>query len=200
MTPTPSLPYQRARAALVAAALVLTLGSACKDPAGRVPKEHRAEAVACNTAPIAGNVEGVDAGAGTAPPECASDPDCTEGLGGRCSIDFGTRDEPGARCVYDACYEDGDCGARSACVCSGTVTTGNRCLPGNCAIDADCSGGLCSPSLGDCGAFGGTVGNFCHLDADECTNDDECTEQPGGYCAWSPEVERWRCAYGQCVG
>jgi hypothetical protein len=108
---------------------------------------------------------------------------------------------PHAGCVYDACGADADCGAKSECKCSSAPGNGNTCVAGNCATDDDCGESYCSPSFGtSCGAYFGYVGNYCHTSKDACASDAECTAQPGGYCAWHPEIGHWKCGYGHCVG
>jgi hypothetical protein len=172
---------------------------------GVVPERHREAAVACSTDKVKGDAEPRAADAGAKPswgrtPECAKDADCTAGKNGRCSIAGGGRMPPYAQCIYDGCYADADCGKKSACICGSGAASGHYCMSGNCATDADCGASYCSPSLGSCGGYGGYVGNYCHGADDECTNDADCKSKDGGYCAWSEEVNHWRCSYNHCVG
>lgn len=126
-------------------------------------------------------------------PACKSKADCKDKANGRCAA---------GHCTYDSCYEDKDCPSTSpVCVCDQEGERGYYCKAGNCAIDADCGDGACSPSWStECGAFMGTVGWFCHSKADDCTNDDECKEKGQGYCAYDQMKKHWRCGYGHCVG
>lgn len=164
----------------------------------REPEQHRASAEAC---PMDRPASSVTDGMG----QCSSDSDCTEGINGRC---YNSRFE--TVCSYDTCFSDSECGD-SACICrggSGGVGSfgANRCIGGGCQTDSDCgAGGFCSPSFGDCGDFGGTVGYFCRTCEDECLNDSDCTEETGpfgggGYCAFNPAVGHWACSYSQCAG
>jgi hypothetical protein len=175
----------------------------------KVALKHREKGEECSREKIAGNAEARAAQQGDVDVrpmregKCKSDAECTAGKNGRCSMVGGGRMPPYPACVYDACYVDADCGAKHACDCGGSPGDGHRCEQGNCAVDADCgkSGeGFCSPSLGSCGNYGGTIGNFCHTSKDDCMNDDECTDKPGGYCAYSQEAQKWQCSYGHCVG
>lgn len=163
---------------------------------------HRATAETCSATKVQGNVEvRVDGDRSLRPGRCAKDSECTAGKNGRCSMVGGGRLPPQADCVYDACYNDADCGTKSACECHGSANEGHECMGGNCAVDADCgAGGLCSPSLGHCGNYGGVIGNFCHVKADECSSDADCNGKPEGHCAFKEEVGHWQCAYGHCVG
>ncbi len=196
-------------------AMALGIASACKSPDVAVadgpptkkkpapaeptsalakgPKKHREKHVSCSRADSPTT--------GKAPfkrklPEqggpCTTRADCKELANGRCS---------GGNCTYDECYDDADCkGALCSCEQEGKV--GYRCMRGDCAIDSDCgANGFCSPSWHEgCGAFLGVVGWYCHKPADECSNDDECTTQPNGFCAFSEAKKHWVCGYGVCKG
>jgi hypothetical protein len=172
----------------------------------KVALQHREKGQECSREKVAGNAEARAPQEGDVPRpmregKCKSDADCSAGKNGRCSMVGGGRLPPYAACVYDACYVDADCGSKNACSCGGSPSDGHTCEQGNCAVDADCgTNGYCSPSLGSCGNYGGTVGNFCHTSKDDCMNDDECTDKPGGYCAYSQEAQKWQCSYGHCVG
>ena len=130
--------------------------------------------------------------------QCATHADCTEGANGRCSDEARF---PGTYCTYDECFSDDDCGG-NACVCGGGSAGNNVCVTGECATDGDCGlNGYCSPTLGGCGPFGGTVGYFCHGELDTCTNDSDCDEtSPEGYCRYFEDTGAWACATGQCDG
>jgi hypothetical protein len=180
-------------------------------PKGPEPKDHRVAAVACAAGPTKGNVVPAPSGSASAPPgttaagpdaACTKDSDCKEGKNGRCAMTGGGRRRPQPGCVYDTCFNDAECGAKSECVC-GSTGVGNHCRPGNCATDGDCGGAYCSPSYGlSCGPFGGIHGNFCHTSDDECTSDEDCPLKGSerGYCAWHPDAGRWKCGYNHCVG
>ncbi len=127
------------------------------------------------------------------------------GTNGRCIAGGGNI--AGLYCSYDACATDSDCAAATGGVCECGAAlgnggrAGNSCLTGNCSVDSDCgAGGYCSPSLGSCGSFGGTIGYYCHTSSDTCSNDSDCVEGGMGYCAFQPTVGRWACAYAVCVG
>ena len=133
---------------------------------------------------------------------CTTNAECTEGTNGRC--DGNSHD--GWQCTYDQCFDDGECGD-GVCECQGGFRSDNNiCLQtGNCRLDADCGGcGFCSPTLGDCGDYLGTVGYYCHTPADECVDDSDCAPDPqqGGppHCSFAPAVGHWKCSYAQCVG
>lgn len=171
----------------------------------KVAVKHREKGQECSREKVAGNAEARAADSEEFRPsregKCNTDADCTAGKNGRCSMVGGGRLPPYASCVYDGCYVDADCGTKRACHCGGAPSSGHFCEQGNCAVDADCGvNGYCSPSLGGCGNYGGVVGNFCHTSNDDCMNDDECMDKPGGYCAYSQEAQKWQCSYGHCVG
>lgn len=178
---------------------------------GRAPALHRAQATACDDtrpyydagAPV---VDGAVTGGFVS---CHTHQDCTSGLNGRC-VGNG---HDGWRCDYDECLTDSDCtgdagAGRMVCACSsGFRSDNNVCLAGNCRTDADCgANGYCSPTLGDCGKYGGLTaysGYYCHTAADECVDDADC----GGdgsygtpYCAYSPITGHWACSSTNCVG
>lgn len=136
------------------------------------------------------------------PADCSSDADCTALTNGRCN----GNSHDGWRCTYDACFTDSDCGPDNACQCSGGFRADNNvCVTGNCRTDADCATGFCSPTLGSCGDYVGTVGWFCHTCDDTCVNDADCAGLDGGffgapYCAFDPVSGRWGCQNTHCVG
>jgi hypothetical protein len=131
--------------------------------------------------------------------ECLSDADCTANDNGRCWDNRGNW-----YCTYDTCYSDASCTSGGPCACEGeSGSAGNTCLPGNCQTDADCgSNGYCGPSFGGCGGYSGVIAYYCHTPADTCVDDSDCSNpaQGAGYCMYTPEVGRWSCGYGQCVG
>ena len=163
-----------------------------------VPEEHRAAPTVCDDTRVDNSV--------MPDPdhplvECRAHSDCTEGANGRC---IGNSHD-GWYCSYDACFDDAGCGAGSVCQCEGGFRSdANVCLAGNCVTDADCGEtGYCSPSMGDCGDYFGTVGYFCRTCADECVNDADC----GGagnwgdpYCAFDPGAGKWLCSNSHCAG
>ncbi len=163
------------------------------------PEVHRASATACDNER---STDGpfLDPGAEEWS-SCTSHDDCTEGENGRCT----GNSHDGWNCTYDSCFEDSDCGD-GLCACSGGWRSdANVCLGGDCRTDADCGdGSYCSPTFGDCGAFGGVVAYYCRTCEDECVNDSDCGEDPNGwgpgYCMFSQEVGHWLCGYQQCAG
>lgn len=202
----------RARSAASILTLAVGIATACQKPTdvavpdgppkkksapikgARVPKLHRDKHVDCSAAdtPPKTTVPFKPQPPIPPGPPCTSKSDCTEKSFGRCSA---------GHCTYDSCYRDSDCKA-GVCTCEEQGKRGYYCKPGSCAVDGDCGDdGYCSPTweLG-CGSYLGVIGWYCHAPADECTNDDECTEQPNGYCAWSPEKKHWVCGYGMCEG
>lgn len=167
----------------------------------RTPLVHRPSAVACPTTRGPGTCQSTPLGGGM----CKADSECTTGRNPRCSGNA----HDGCNCYSDACVVDGDCDAGKLCDCRVAWREGgdppNRCLPGNCRVDADCGAkGFCSPSFGGCGAYEGVTGWFCHTADDDCTNDDECQQLDGGfgppYCGYRPEIGHWTCAVTQCAG
>ena len=165
-----------------------------------VPEFHRPDASMCDDERRPG--QEVTPGEDSPDSECTSDADCTDGHNGRCSSDRGWM-----HCTYDRCRTDDECGNASVCECEGGFRSDhNVCLSGNCATDSDCGpGGYCSPSFGDCGNYGGTVGYFCRTCEDECVNDSDCADldaEPWGapYCMYDEGVGHWRCANSHCVG
>ncbi|HKU40744.1 MAG TPA: hypothetical protein VJR89_21435, partial [Polyangiales bacterium] len=71
----------------------------------------------------------------------------------------------------------------------------NRCLAGNCRVDADCGqSGYCSPSFGSCGSLDGVVAYYCHTCQDECIDDEDCSRLQGE-CASPSSTPAFFCAY-----
>jgi hypothetical protein len=171
-------------------------------PTVRVPLRHRATATTCN-APRPSST--CDPG-GVPMSTCVTDGDCGMGTNGRCV----GNPHDGCRCSYDRCITDGDCTEGGACECrlpSRGAAGANVCIPGNCRVDADCGPrGFCSPTLGDCGDYGGLSGYYCHTPADECVDDADCRDVDAGflgqmpYCAYSRQVGHWRCSNQACAG
>lgn len=169
---------------------------------GRVPRRHRASAMTCPSVRPPSSCEGGSFPGGT----CTADSDCTTGVNGRCV----GNSHDGCRCNYDVCTNDSECMAGGPCECrlaSRGAAGANVCLGGNCQVDANCgAGGYCSPTLGDCGEYGGLVGYYCHTPADECIDDEDCVGLDAGfvgqrpYCMYSRQVGRWRCSNQGCVG
>ncbi len=152
----------------------------------RAPKVHRPADAMCDDERDPGNGGSAEFG------DCTSDEDCTDGNNGRCGSD---RDY--AYCTYDECFVADDCGGK-VCECEGGFRSdGNRCMGGNCLVNADCPTGFCSPTLGDCGHFDGTVAYFCRTCDDECIDDEDCQ---GGYCAYDEGRGHWACSTNECVG
>jgi len=154
-----------------------------------MPRVHRAAPVGCPT----------ERGAGTATPiageECSMDSDCTAGTNGRCLVSTG-----GARrnsCSYDQCSMDSACmGQVCDCRPSATSSAPNRCLGGDCVVDADCgAGGYCSPSVGFDSVNYPYVGYYCHTAADTCLDDEDCAAMGAtARCAYDPTTSRWACS------
>jgi hypothetical protein len=157
------------------------------------PEQHRATADACPaTRPPSIVDAGTPSDAGVFPgSDCQVDGDCTKGKNGRCMY---TR--VGPTCTYDACAQDSECPSGNVCRCE---TTGNRCVAGNCATDAQCNNLGCSPTFGtSCGPYSGVQGYYCHTVNDTCLNDSDCKEGGPGYCAYTGN--HWECSYGICAG
>jgi hypothetical protein len=153
------------------------------------PDKHRPQALACDDERPRPEVPDIQGS------ECSAHSDCTEGRNGRCTT------HRFQECTYDACLDDSDCGENELCECEGgAVSDNNVCLEGNCRVDADCPGSYCSPSFGDCGNYSGIQTYYCRTPEDSCLNDSDCTDEPEGYCAFSPQLNRWACSYSHCVG
>lgn len=173
---------------------------------GRVPKNHRATATPCDGVRPDNEPTGIPDG-GTEPNgyiECRTNAECTKGKNGRCN----GNGHDGWRCTYDACQTDNDCTSTkgSVCQCEGGFRADNDvCLEGGCRVDADCgANGFCSPTLGDCGNYTGTLGYFCHQPGDECVDDEDCAGATGpigtGSCRYNKMVGHWRCETSECAG
>jgi hypothetical protein len=123
---------------------------------------------------------------------CGSDNDCTMGTNGRCTE--GNGGVPFCMCTYDTCQHDTDCPTGQLCACHGSPYNvgGNACTPGNCRVDADCNGRACSPSMAPMGC-GGLGGYYCHVAADECTNDSDCTSSGLDVCTFDTGAGHWKC-------
>jgi hypothetical protein len=182
----------------------------------KVPMNHRAVAAACTEPRSAVNANPLSC----SPPLCGDDGGCQgdlacpAGTNGRCVCAF-VASSPfcyaEARCSYDACQSDSDCGngivsdgvqSRGVCACRGSLpdagdlSSATVCLFGNCQTDADCgAGGYCSPSpVPGCGATW-WHGYFCHTPRDECANNADCP-QGNAYCAFNSD--HWICSTGMC--
>jgi hypothetical protein len=167
-------------------------------PSGTVspPSDHRATPMACPARPATAPCPYMNSG-------CATDADCTAGLGGRCSVSGSF-----CACSYDTCNADSDCPTGQDCACRLTFryTNGNgpnQCVPANCVSDADCTSGLCSPSnsAGACQSV--VAGYYCHTAQDECGVDADCVITGPGYpaCVFRPELGHWACVLGEfCAG
>ena len=164
------------------------------------PEQHRAAGATCDAErPLYPITE--------MPPDwsdCDGHDDCTDGINGRCT----GNSFHGYRCTYDGCFADGECADRGGpCLCRGEAGgrggDAHRCVMGDCQTDADCGpGGFCSPTLGDCGDYGGTNGYYCHTCDDECTDDADCGDGTWGrgYCRYDEVLGHWRCAAEHCAG
>jgi hypothetical protein len=167
----------------------------------RVPLQHRATASACASERPAGNVSPLDvtdAGA-----QCRQDSDCKDGINGRCMIQGRLRDAGiDLVCTYDECVSDDDCSGNRACGCRGsspnfpTLFNENRCIAGDCRVDADCADGQsCSPSPGCAG--GGYQTLHCHTSMDKCVDDADCAGD--GFCFYYEADRRWDCVNQRCA-
>ncbi|MEP7051035.1 MAG: hypothetical protein ABJB12_11810 [Pseudomonadota bacterium] len=172
--------------------------------AGRVPKEHRASALACPAERGAVSLTPNGCGASSTT-DCVQDSDCKQGKNGRC-IEFGS--SCATSCSYDDCTQDSDCAKDTPCVCrtSATDSSANTCpTQGNCRVDADCGPkGYCSPSLvgdsctcqiasacdGPC-EDGCMHGYFCHVSQDTCIDDSDCRD--GLLCAFDTIGNHFEC-------
>lgn len=168
---------------------------ACRTSTRPFPERHRSMAAACSSTRPPGYTAPVRRAGGPTEGDCQADTDCTQGKNGRCSV-------PGhdpARCSYDRCTTDAECGAGNACDCNGG---GNRCVPANCRTDAECGGLGCSPTQGEgCGNLMGTAGFYCHTKKDDCTDHRDCKKKDvDGMCVYSPSVSRWTCNFDVCNG
>src|SRR5512140_1219558 len=170
----------------------------------RTPAVHRAAATA-STAPRPAGVFNASPTAGS---PCVKDADCTSGKEGRCEgAPIGGSVPPGTNlCTYDACAADADCGGASVCDCRNAAAyDANTCFHGNCRTDGDCGAGYCSPSLTTLGSTclsqvdPGSIGFFCHVAADECTDDADCGGG-GKVCTFSVPATHWICLAPRCPG
>ena len=165
----------------------------CSEPLDD-PIEHRVEATPCDPVrPTWEPSSALDPDRG-----CTRHEDCTDGLNGRCRESDVASDE--GRCDYDECLSDADCDG--VCECRTPLSLygdrGSRCVPSDCAIDADCSTEFCSPSIGPCGR---PEGYYCVTSRDQCRNHDDCECSSGSdndtcfesLCEFAVEAGRWSC-------
>lgn len=189
----------------------------------------RAVAVAC-TPRVRGAGNLGEAGAAFAPDAsnaCATDSECDGGLEGRCDAPVcsgsAINESFGARCAYDACSADDDCGGVAVCGCGLGVNGRNVCLTlGNCRTNGDCAASQicalsvpCTAKVGDrvCSYCNvpivsgeesgeaipnaeGSVGYFCTTANDECRPGDRPDGGRWGLCMFSPSAGRWGFDYG----
>jgi hypothetical protein len=186
-------------------------GGACQEPqppgtskppvvTQRVPAVHRSTATPCDSIrPTTEPTNIPDGGAGGWI-ECRSNAECTQGVNGRCN----GNGHDGWHCTYDQCTDDSQCKGGGVCQCEGGFRADNNvCLTSSCRVDADCGPGrYCSPSLGDCGSYGGVAGYFCHEPADECVDDSDCASSGSikGTCRYNQTVGHWKCSTSECAG
>jgi hypothetical protein len=161
-----------------------------KTTTSRVPAKHRAVGEECNNTPLPPEP---DAGVSYAFGECRVHADCTQGINGRCLV-VAAGVMVSYYCSYDTCFKDSDCG-EGVCECDGKSV--NRCLSGDCRVDADCGrNGYCSPNFGGCPSFG-IINYYCHTPEDECIDDADCGNYDGGYmgihCSYNRDTGKWRC-------
>lgn len=96
----------------------------------------------------------------------------------------------------------------TACFDGNPCTFGDRCSNGTCAGEAldcsalndDCSDGVCDPETGGC-AFGpNRVSNSCD-DANACTTNDRCTDDPAERCRGEEAPAGTSCSdFNSCTG
>ncbi len=125
--------------------------------------------------------------------DCFYDSDCTASAYGSCQQ--GSNEGAGfsSYCSY-GCAIDDDCDEGFVCECSSPA---GRCVPANCATDADCpTGEACARYEYDDGC-GPTVGYACTSPEDSCRFTSDCAE---GYCAFEPDDgNARRCEVAECV-
>jgi len=91
---------------------------------------------------------------------------------------------------------DSECSAGSVCDCrpDGSSAAPNRCLGGDCVVDADCgAGGYCSPTVAFDAINYPYVGYYCRRAGDTCVDDADCTDI-SGVCAFDMSVMHWACS------
>jgi hypothetical protein len=172
---------------------------------GKAPLLHRFKANTCSTnfRPAPPPCTAQD-GSFPAQNDCSTNGDCSAGTNGRCLMtpSVPAPDAPvNCLCSYDTCFKDSDCLTTGPCDClSGTRTTAaNRCLPGNCRVDADCGPGrYCSPTRHTVTLYFDKQvwqGYYCHTAADACVNDSDCSQDwlYGAHCAYDTLESAWNC-------
>jgi len=164
-------------------------GMICRPP---TPERHRASADVCPMDRPFFMIEEPSEPFWT----CTTHEECTDGINGHCT----GNSFHGYACSYDRCFSDAECD-NGPCACRGAGGGGtNHCLQGNCQTDADCGEGIaCSPTLGMCGDYSGTIGYYCHTCDDECTDDADCGGAPS-YCAYNELSGHWACQDSHCAG
>ena len=99
------------------------------------PDHHRPVAEVCAPERPTGSIRFLESDAAVV--ECRAHEDCADGINGRC-----TAEEHASGtdyfCTYDGCSQDSDCGD-GVCDCGEFSRYGqNRCVAGDCRVDADC--------------------------------------------------------------
>lgn len=155
---------------------------------------------------------------------CANDDACDADGGGRCDaptcLPSGSL---GARCTYDACTKDDDCGPSGVCGCGVGFAGQNVCLgQSTCRTDDDCGasricawshpctlmveGELCTycnapvidgteTAVGSVNG-GSTVGYFCTTPDDLCRPGETPDGGPQGVCSFFPARQLWDFDFG----
>ena len=175
-------------------------GGGGSDGGGGIPENHRISHDTCGLS-IQSTAPCVAYGtSGTEFSDCSASSNCQSGTNGRCLPET-QMDGNSCNCAYDSCFSDGDCSAVGPCIC-GDGQVGNRCLGGNCQVDADCGPqGYCSPSrsltaiLQDRDLQSSWVGFYCHRSGDVCLNDADCSGgyEGGPYCGYDSTQGAWAC-------
>jgi hypothetical protein len=156
--------------------------------ASRPATNHRPSETTCAPTPVPAEPQIPDGGISSFD-QCARNEDCNQKPNGRCIV---AASSARATCFYDQCMGDRDCMPSQVCGCTPQTTPVNICIQAECYIDADCgASGYCSPSI----ACGGVVGYYCHVAADECVNDPDCTGVP---CSYDIGAAHWACVNKTC--
>jgi hypothetical protein len=137
------------------------------------------------------------------PPSCEL-PDAEEYVGdcisdAHCSAGATCRQTQSADiCVCEqSCVADEDCGAGEICLCGAAYGGRNKCIPADCASNAECGDLSCQVSKDGCNTFQYPRA-ACRSRSDACQTDADCGAT--GFCISTSPGAPWECVSAAVCG